>query len=113
MPWKVPGSAYASVAVGLLLSVSVVRGDASKPPANSGRSQSARLTAVLDRRSDTLKTLEFARASAEADLREAVRRRPIDAELVRSLTAEIVGFSRQLVDDEERMRSEVDRLLQP
>ena len=69
--------------------------------------------AVLDNRSDTLKTLEAARASAEADLREAVRRRPIDEALVRSLTAEIVGFSRQLVDDEERMRSEVDRLLQP
>ena len=113
MAWKVGGSACASVAVGLLLSVSVVRGDASKPPANSGRSQSARLMEVLDSRSDTLKTLEAARDSAEADLRDAVRRRPIDEALVRSLTAEIVGFSRQLVRDEERMRSEVERLLQP
>jgi len=113
MSWKVAGLAYASVAVGLLLSVSVVRGDASKPSANSGRGQSARLTAVLDSRTDTLKTLEAARASAEADLRQAVRRRPIDEALVRSLTAEIVNFSHQLVDDEERMRSEVDLLLQP
>jgi hypothetical protein len=113
MSWKAAGLTGASVAVGLLVSVSVVRGDASKPPAHWGSSQSAQLTAVLDSRSDTLKTLEAARASAEADLREAVRRRPIDEALVRSLTDEIVGFSRQLVEDEERMRSDVDRLLQP
>ena len=113
MKWKVAMPVYASVAVGLLLSASVLRGDNSKPSPNSARSESARLSAILDSRSETVKTLEAARASAEDDLREAIRRRPIDEALVRSLTAEIVSFAHQLVDDEERMRSGVDRLLQP
>ena len=110
---KIAVPAYASVAVGLLLSAAVLRGDASTSSERSGRNQTARLAAVLDGRSETIKSLEVARASAEADLREAIRHRPIDDALVRSLTAEIVNFAHQLVDDEESMRSGVDRLLEP
>ena len=105
------------LAIGLLLSVAVLRGESSKPAANgehsSMRSQSSRMLAVLDNRQETVKTLEAARAAAEADLREAVRQHPIDETLVRSLTAEIVSFGQQLVADEEQMRSEVERILSP
>ena len=65
------------------------------------RGQSARVLAVLDDGRETLKTLDSARASAEADLREAICQPHIDRALVRSLTAEIVNFSRQCVDDDE------------
>jgi hypothetical protein len=112
MPWKITVPA-ASVAVILLLSAAVLRGDTSAAPANPARTQTAGLMAIFDRRSQTIKTLEAARASAEADLREAINRRPVDEALVRSLTAEIVNFGHQLVDDEEQMRSAVDRLLRP
>ena len=112
MPWKITVPA-ASVAVMLSLSAAVLRGDTSAAPANPARTRAAELRAILDRRSQTIKTLEAARASAEADLREAISRRPVDEALVRSLTAEIVNFGHQLVDDEEQMRAEVDRLLRP
>ena len=113
MPWQITVPAGASVAVSLLLSAAVLRGDTSAAPASPARSQAAGLIAILDSRSQTIKTLEAARASAEADLREAISRRPVDQALVRSLTSEIVNFGHQLVDDEEQMRSEVDRLLRP
>jgi hypothetical protein len=58
-----------------------------------------------------MKTLEAARASAEQDLRAAIRQEPADDARIGSLAAEIVAFGNDLTAIESETQSQLVRLL--